>query len=190
MQLKLEVPGPASTLAEKDRRSFMVETHVKRGDSWNVQRADPVYEGSSVVIDVRPGARLVITPPEEAAAAVFDKEQNAAVRPANQANNSDRADRHQEGVTRQAPMVAPGTTIMPGNTQAPPPQARPMPTAMPNRTPATPPAGDPNAARPAGPSTVHNTGGQSSDDVKAGGKAPEPAKSGPVDQKPDTPKAP
>jgi len=94
MKIEVKIPGVEANLADKDRRGVSVETHVKRNDTFNIQKVDTVMEGAeSVTFEVPPGGRLVINTPEAKEEMVYDKDQAASIRTSAQVNAADRADK-------------------------------------------------------------------------------------------------
>lgn len=69
---------------ESERKSVSVETHSRRGDSFNVDKTDNVMEGDTVLFAVPNGGRLILTTPQEVNEVVYDRDQAAAVKTANQ----------------------------------------------------------------------------------------------------------
>lgn len=109
---------------ESERKSISVETHSRRGDSFNVDKTDNVMEGDTVLFTVPNGGRLVLTTPQEVNEVIYDREQAAAVKTANQTG----------GNVADKPPVTPSTA--PAATLTTPPRptmAAPQPAPQPSR---------------------------------------------------------
>lgn len=188
MQIKVEIPEPDGVnIPDSDRKVVQVEHHARRNETFHVLKNDQIMEGASAtVFNLRPGDRLVITTPNEDVAPVFDQQQNAAVRPAQQSNGKDRADRPGETPNTPAPqMKAPETPLenpaptqgqnakpKVQTTQAPQPKVATTQSGL-RHPPGTPagqsapnPAPNTNSPSPGTTSPANQSGTQDSKDVK------------------------
>lgn len=109
MELKIEYVGRES-MDKSDRRSATVETHVMRGDTWNIQKSDTLIENDSAVFRVKSGDRVVVTFPPEENEAVYDAAQGAAVRRGAQEDNKEKADLPAGAIIPSAPKEVPPPT--------------------------------------------------------------------------------
>ena len=122
MDLKIEVVK-RNDVADNERQDVTIETHMKRGDVYNVAKVDTVREGDSVVFRVPGGGRLMIGVPEGENEIVYDAAQGAAIRRSAQQNEAGKADSAVTGEQREASElgrrhdprgVNPATSTQPG----------------------------------------------------------------------------
>lgn len=135
MEIKVELVGDKN-VASSEKKSLNVETHLRRNDTFVIQKVDTVLQGESVSFTVPAGARLVVSTPEATEDMVYDREQGAAIRPSAQKNDEGKAD-----AAKPAPSPTPQQRVV-QNPQPPQPQ---VPT---RQGPATPPPPRPQAPVP------------------------------------------
>lgn len=70
-----------------------IETHHKRGETFNVYRADTVMSGDTQTFLVPPDGRIVINAPRATEKPIYDRDQGAAVYPSLQRQGGEGADR-------------------------------------------------------------------------------------------------
>jgi hypothetical protein len=130
MQIKVEIVGEPDNVPSSERKSITVETHARRGDTFNILKSDAVLQNTPTVFTVPSGGRLVLTTPEGHEQVVMDNSQSAAIRPAAQdePTNVTGADKPKGAVGN--PAAAGGTDT---STPRGVPQAAPQNTAPANK---------------------------------------------------------
>lgn len=150
MQIEVRIVGPDQNVPQSERKSVSIETHVRRGDAFNIQKVDTVIEGDKpVTFTVPEGGRLILTTPQTHETMVYDRDQSASVMPSRQSAPTT--------VVADKPIVPPPppqNTAQPRVQTAQQPQptvptAQPRP-GQPNPTEATKAAQQTAAGRPAG----------------------------------------
>jgi hypothetical protein len=119
MDIEVKIIGREDA-PDNDRRSVVVETHHKRGESYVVARADSVIENGEGRFRLPPGGRLIVTTPEGDDEIVYDAAQGAAVRRSAQRDpESGKADSALEPIEDPADTRPMGSGVRPGATVTP-----------------------------------------------------------------------
>jgi hypothetical protein len=102
MHIKVTVEPVNEGRPQSEHQSVQVETSVRRGDDFLIQKVDSVMcDGKDVVFSVPVGGRLILSTPTATEEIVYDKAQGAAIRGSSQANSEGRADHEYERVKPQ-----------------------------------------------------------------------------------------